>query len=91
MISFESTARFRARIRDLGLSPDEVFAAMRATASAWGKPHQHSGIAIRRLNREWHESRAGLHVRLVFAIESGRLIFDFAGSHDEVRRFVRGR
>ena len=90
MISVEFTGLFEQRVKKLGLSPEAVFAALQTVATAWGQPHLHAGIGIRRLKRNWFECRAGLPVRLVFAASPGRLIFHFAGNHDEVRRFAKG-
>ena len=91
MISVEATDRFRDRLRKLELNRDEVLAAMNAAAASWGRPHVHSGAGIRRLHREVFECRCGRHIRLVFSREGDALLFDFAGSHDEVQAYLRNR
>jgi hypothetical protein len=89
MISVEFTGRFRERVQKLGLDRAAVFAAMQTMATAWGTPHLHAGIGIRRLKRDWFETRTGLHVRPVFQVRKGCITFHFAGDHDEVQRFAR--
>jgi hypothetical protein len=88
MISVEFTGRFWECIQKHGLDRAAVFAAMQTTATAWGTPHLHSGIGIRRLKGHWFEARTGLQVRLVFQVRKGCLTFHFAGNHDEVNRFA---
>ena len=89
MISVELTRRFRARIRKLSLDPTAVFAVIEATAAAWGHPHQHTGRGIRRLEADFFEVRARLGVRLVFQAQKSILVFYDAGTHEDVRRFLR--
>ena len=65
--------------------------AMNAVAAAWGRPHRHSGIGIRRLTKSVFECRVGLEDRLafVFIATPPELIFFFLGNHDEVQRLIR--
>jgi hypothetical protein len=91
MISVEATARFRDCVRKRGLERSEVFAAMTAVAERWGQPHLHGGAGIRRLRPGVFECRCGRQVRLVFVRAGGALLFDFAGSHDEVQAYLRNR
>ena len=91
MISVEATDRFRGCLRKLELNRDDVLAAMNAAAASWGHPHVHGGAGIRRLQREAFECRCGRHIRLVFSREGEALLFDFAGSHDEVQAYLRNR
>ena len=90
MISVEASERFRDCIRKQGLDRDRVFAAMQATAGVWGRPHEHTGAGLRRLQKGHYEARAGLYVRLIFRPERDRLIFVFAGDHEQVKRYLRG-
>ena len=89
MTSVDSTGRFRARIRTMGLDRAEVFAAMQLCAATWGLPHLHSGRGIRRLGRRLYECRMGREVRLIFAPRGAVLVFDFAGGHDDVQDYLR--
>ncbi len=91
MISVEATDRFRDCLRKRELNRDEVFAAMNAAAASWGRPHLHGGVSIRRLQPGVHECRCGKQVRLVFSRVGDALLFDFAGSHDEVQAYLRNR
>jgi mRNA-degrading endonuclease YafQ of YafQ-DinJ toxin-antitoxin module len=90
MISIELSKRFKKRVRD-SRREAEVSATLRLLADGFGKPHAHSGLAIRKLGKHLYECRTNLAWRLVFAAEKGRLIFDFAGNHDEVQNYLRSK
>ena len=68
-----------------------VFDAMNLAAAAFGQPHLHSGRGIRELGKGMYECRAGIHLRLLFKREADTLLFEFAGSHDEVRAWIKNR
>jgi mRNA-degrading endonuclease YafQ of YafQ-DinJ toxin-antitoxin module len=55
-----------------------------------GEPHRHAGLGVRKLHASgiW-EARVGLGLRIVFSLEPGFLTLVRAGSHDEIRRFLR--
>jgi mRNA-degrading endonuclease YafQ of YafQ-DinJ toxin-antitoxin module len=67
-----------------------VFDALLALPRAVGDPHVHAGLGIRKLHGSgiW-EARAGLGLRIVFALEPGLLTVVRVGSHDDIRRFLR--
>ena len=54
-----------------------------------GLPHQHAGLDIRKLVKNYFEMRVGLDLRLIFKVERDAITFTFAGTHDEVRRFLK--
>ena len=58
--------------------------------SAFGDPHRHAGLGARKLSKQHFEIRAHLDIRLLFTEDAEGLAFDFAGTHDEVQRFLRG-
>jgi hypothetical protein len=60
------------------------------TAEAWGAPHRHSGLGIRRLPGDFFEVRSGLGVRFVFKAKKTALVFYDAGTHTDMQRFLRG-
>jgi len=68
-----------------------VSAALRSILEGFGKPHIHSGLAIRKLGKSLYKCRTGLAWSLVFMAQKGVLTFDFAGDHDEVENYLRGR
>ena len=90
MISIELSKRFKKRVRD-SRREAEVSATLRLLADGFGKPHAHSGLAIRKLGKHLYECRTGLAWRLVFEAEKGRLVFDFAGDHDAVQNYLRSK
>ena len=55
----------------------------------FGKPHEHTGLGIRKLRRDLFECRAGLDLRVVFRVSPEELIIRFVGTHDEVQKFLR--
>ncbi len=65
-----------------------VARTINALRAALGQPHQHSGLGVRKLHRNYFECRTGLDLRLVFRLEPGLITFTFAGDHDEVRRYA---
>ena len=67
--------------------------AMNSVLAAWGRPHMHSGVSIRRLTNNIFECRVGLDERLafVFIATPPELVFFFIGNHDEVQQLIRSQ
>jgi mRNA-degrading endonuclease YafQ of YafQ-DinJ toxin-antitoxin module len=55
----------------------------------FGDPHSHRGLGIRKVGDNYYELRVGLDYRLIFINEPDCLMFVAAGSHDQVKRFLR--
>jgi mRNA-degrading endonuclease YafQ of YafQ-DinJ toxin-antitoxin module len=68
----------------------EVFAAMNAAAKAYGQPHLHAGVGLRRIP-PFMECRCGLDLRLIFQAERAGLVFHLCGAHDEVTAFLKNQ
>lgn len=68
----------------------EVGNVIAGVQEAFGKPHQHVGLGLRKLQHGHYEVRLGLGQRLVFEDKGDALHFKLLGSHDEVRRFLKG-
>jgi hypothetical protein len=63
--------------------------ALSLIPEAFGHPHAHSGLGIRKLRPHLFECRAGLALRLLFKDrETGVEVF-WIGNHDEVQAFLR--
>lgn len=90
MISVELSRRFRKIVREAGRET-EVSAALKRVIKGFGDPHAHSGLSIRKLGQHLYECRTSRHRRLIFLAERGILSFDFAGDHDEVQNYLRGK
>ncbi|HEY3760311.1 MAG TPA: hypothetical protein VGN23_00990 [Verrucomicrobiae bacterium] len=90
MISVELSRRFKKIVKE-AKREDEVSDAIKRVIERFGKPHVHSGIAIRKLGKKLYECRTGLDWRLVFEADKGVLLFDFAGNHQDVQNYLRGR
>ena len=60
-----------------------------AVCEGFGTPHRHFGLGIRHLRQKYFECRVGLPTRLIFKAERGVLYFLIAGTHDEIRKFIK--
>ena len=69
---------------------EEVLAAMKAAGVAFGQPHLHAGLGLRRIH-PFMECRCGLDFRLVFQREGQALVFHLCGTHDEVESFLKNQ
>ena len=90
MISVELSKRFKKIVR-AARREAEVSATLRLVVEGFGKPHAHTGLAIRKLGKRLYECRTGLAWRLVFEARKGVLTFDFAGDHGAVQNYLRGQ
>jgi hypothetical protein len=68
----------------------EIGQAISSAQAFFGAPHVHAGAGVRKLRNQWYEVRSGLDLRLIFRDCDECLSFEFMGSHDEVRRFLKG-
>jgi hypothetical protein len=80
-------ARIRRRDTSARL---EIGQAIASAQAFFGAPHVHGGAGVRKLKDQWYEVRCGLELRLIFRDCEEWLSFEFMGSHDEVRRFLKG-
>lgn len=56
---------------------------------AFGRPHAHGGIGIRKLGKKLFECRAGLSLRFIFLDRPNEFYVSFLGNHDEVKKLVK--
>ena len=68
----------------------EIYEAMKAAGIAYGQPHLHAGVGLRRI-QPFMECRCGLDLRLVFQREAGALVFHLCGTHDQVESFLKNQ
>ncbi|MGH7952916.1 MAG: hypothetical protein ACREFE_13510 [Limisphaerales bacterium] len=90
MISVELSKRFKKIVRNAGRER-EVSETIKLVIDGFGNPHVHSGLSIRKLDKKLFECRTSLNWRLIFEAEKGALTFDFAGNHEDVQNYLRGR
>jgi len=82
--------RFRAIVREYPKPTRvEIGKTIDVLQASLGDPHRHAGLGIRKLVNRYFEVRVGLDLRLVFRLDPETISFVFAGSHDEVRRFLK--
>ncbi len=67
---------------------ERVRAAVLMIEEAFGNPHVHGGIGIRRFGK-FFEARAGLGLRVLFVSRGTNIILTTAGNHDEIRAFIK--
>lgn len=86
------TDGFRAQVKTLG-KPERVAVgtAINELQDAFGTPHLHRGLGVRKLVGDYFEVRVGLDQRLIFKNERDALVLVFVGDHDAVRDFLRNR
>ena len=58
-------------------------------SEAFGQPHRHSGLSIRKLGGRLFECRGSLALRFLFQDRPGELFVSFVGTHDEVKTRLR--
>jgi mRNA-degrading endonuclease RelE of RelBE toxin-antitoxin system len=92
MIRVELTPRIRKTAEKL---PPEVrqkaSAAISRVAAAFGDPHAHRGLGLRKIARRSYEIRVHLHWRVVFILDREALVAYDLMTHDEVAQWLRGQ
>jgi len=63
----------------------ECMLALCELCEAFGQPHLHSGLSIRKLKEKTFVCRGNLSLRFVFYDQPDNLYVSFLGNHDEVR------
>ncbi|OGR87753.1 MAG: hypothetical protein A3A86_02685 [Elusimicrobia bacterium RIFCSPLOWO2_01_FULL_60_11] len=51
--------------------------------------HSTKGLGIKHLRDNLWEARAGLQIRILYDLSGGQVTFLLAGSHDDVRNFLK--
>lgn len=91
-LGVEYTWRFRDEARLLADDQfDRLEEALGQLPTAFGQPHLHSGLGIRRLKGNYFEFRVGRDLRVVFTLEGSTAILRMVGNHDKVRAFLKNR
>jgi hypothetical protein len=89
-LGIEVSARFKGEARSLSDKQlDQLDVALRLLPGAFGQPHRHSGLGIRRLQRNHFEFRVDRNTHVVFELEGSIATLRMVGSHDDVRRFLK--
>jgi hypothetical protein len=58
-------------------------------SEAFGQPHIHSGLGIRKLGNKLFECRGSLSLRFIFQDRQNDFFVSFLGDHDEVKALLR--
>ena len=70
---------------------DKASLAISQVAAAFGDPHAHRGIGLRKIARRSYEIRVHLQWRVVLIHDGASLIAYDVMTHDEVSWWLRGR
>jgi hypothetical protein len=68
----------------------ECLQALCDLGDAFGCPHSHSGVGIRKLGRNLFECRGNRALRFIFQDRLDCLYVSFLGNHDEIQARLRG-
>ena len=63
--------------------------ALSLLPDAFGRPHTHAGLGIRKLRPQLFECRVGLSLRLLFKDRDSGVEVFWIGDHDAVQAFLR--
>lgn len=66
-----------------------IGSSIQKTQEAFGNPHFHRGLGLRKLTFPYYEIRMGLHLRIIFKETNTSLYFIMMGNHDKVRKFLK--
>ncbi len=86
------TAGVQRRLAEL--EPDEkrqCAVALLELCEAFGQPHVHSGLGVRKLLPGVFECRGTISLRFVFRDAPDAVIVVFLGNHEEVQTLIRSR
>ena len=67
----------------------ECLFALCELPEAFGRPHVHIGLGIRKLGDKIFECRASVSLRFIFQDRPSELFVSFLGNHDEVKALLR--
>ena len=83
----------RAVLRRLQALPKservECLLALCELPEAFGRPHAHSGLGLRKLGNKLFECRGSVKLRFIFQDRSSDLFVSFLGNHDEIKALLQ--
>jgi hypothetical protein len=80
-LGIEVSTRFKSEARSLtGEQLDRIDVALGLLADAFGQPHKHSGLGIRRLKKNHFEFRIDRDTRVVFELVGGTATCGWSGA-----------
>jgi hypothetical protein len=81
---------FRLKVKALSKEDRGIIGnAISDIQEAFGNPHVHSGIGLRKLRPRLYEARTDLGQRLLFEDRDDCLFFFKLGNHDEIRKYLK--
>lgn len=81
--------------RDAAALPEaekaQLFSVILKLPAAIKDVHRHTGLGLRKIHSSGiYEARIGLGLRVVFGFDQSNLFLHRVGSHDEIRRYLKG-
>jgi hypothetical protein len=67
----------------------ECLLALCELPEAFGRPHVHGGLGIRKLGHKIFECRGNITLRFIFQDRPSELFVSFLGNHDEVKALLQ--
>lgn len=67
----------------------ECLLALCDLSDAFGRPHEHSGLGIRKLGSGLFECRGNASLRFIFQNRPEDLYISFLGNHDEIKSLLK--
>ena len=67
----------------------ECHLALCELVDAFGRPHLHSGLDIRKLGNKLFERRGNVALRFIFQDRPSDLFVSFLGNHDEIKELLQ--
>jgi mRNA-degrading endonuclease RelE of RelBE toxin-antitoxin system len=81
---------FRLKVKALSKEDRSIIGStISDIQEAFGNPHVHSGIGVRKLRPRLYEARTDLGQRLLFEDREECLFFFKLGNHDEIRKYLK--
>ena len=90
MKEIELDEDFRQKVKGLSkLERGVIGQAITDIQEAFGNPHIHSGIGVRKLKPRLYEARMDLGQRLLFEDREDCLFFFKLGDHNDIRKYLK--
>ena len=89
-MNFSYLASFDKSLKGLPHSQiDKIEKAIEKFITFFEAHEQPKGLGIKKLRYDFWELRVGLEYRVIFILRGKDIYFVFAGTHDDIKRFIK--
>ncbi len=89
-MNFSYLASFDKSLKNLSASQiDKAEKALEKFITFFETREQPKGLGIKKLIYDFWELRVGLQYRIIFILRGKNIYFVFAGTHDDIKRFIK--